>query len=162
MVDLSQQKGFTLLEALIAMLITGGALLGLGVVHLKSVQQSQLTAQRALVNIQANDLIDRLWADRCVINDTTKQNAIRDRWANNWNPTSTASNLTYSTSQLAMNQMVTDWGATLTPTVSNNIITYQLVISWKNAKAVWYQGITDTTGTQSLTYNFSIPKCTTP
>ena len=76
MVDLSQQKGFTLLEALIAMLITGGALLGLGVVHLKSVQQSQLTAQRALVNIQANDLIDRLWADRCVINDTTKQNAI--------------------------------------------------------------------------------------
>ena len=61
-----------------------------------------------------------------------------------------------------MNQMMTDWGATLTPTVSNNIITYQLVISWKNAKAVWYQGITDTTGTQSLTYNFSIPKCTTP
>lgn len=92
------QQGFVLIEALIAMLITAGVLLGLGILHLKSMQQSALTTQRTIATIQANDLIDRMWASVCSLDDSSGQlmagqvNAIKVQWQNRWKTVGNVSN----------------------------------------------------------------------
>ena len=151
MINLKQQQGFTLLEALIAMFITASALLGLGVLHLRSVQQTQLATQRTIANIQANDLVDRMWANVCSL--STQQNAIFTAWQTRWNP-STAGTL--GTNETAMHQLLKNWNGELTQPDTTNSRRYQVVISWTNTKAAWYES---TPASQSFTYNFSLPTC---
>ncbi|WP_273776730.1 type IV pilus modification PilV family protein [Acinetobacter sp. GSS19] len=148
------QRGFTLLEALIAMFLTAGALLGLGVLHLKSVQQSQLATQRTIANIQANDLIDRMWANLCSL--STQKTTVISSWQNDWNSTTTNG---LSTNQKAMHQMMNGWQGTVTE-IDTTRQRFQVVISWTNAKAAWYRDTTNTTANQqSFSYQFTLPKC---
>lgn len=144
------QQGFTLLEALIAMFITASALLGLGLLHLKSVQQSQLATQRTIANIQANDLVDRMWANVCSL--STQQARIITSWQGRWDPTTAG---TLASNQSAMHQLLNSWQGTVTqPDTTKQ--RYQVVITWTNAKAAWYSS---TAQTQSFTYNFTLPTC---
>jgi type IV pilus assembly protein PilV len=58
-------SGFTLIEVLITVLITSIGLLALAAMQVRALQDSHSSFQRTLVIVQANDLVERLWAGRC-------------------------------------------------------------------------------------------------
>ena len=149
MKNFNAQQGFTLLESLIAMFLTAGAILGLGILHIKSVQQSQLAMQRTIANIQANDLVDSMWANRCSLSSK-----IGDDWKGRWD--STQDEMT-ETDQIAMRQFLQDWTGEITPDPAPNQQQYKVVISWVNDKAAAGTEVTQ----QNFTYDFSLPACTT-
>lgn len=149
MKSFNAQQGFTLLEALIAMFLTAGAILGLGILHIKSAQQSQLAMQRTIANIQANDLVDRIWANRCSL--STQYGGIKSSWQDRWDPSKAG---TLEENQTAMHQVLHGWTGSITPESYSNQQQYKVVISWVNDKAA--------AGTQqNFTYNFTLPACTT-
>lgn len=157
------QQGFTLLEALIAMFITAGVLMGLGILHLKSVQQSALTTQRTIASIQANDLIDRMWASVCSLDNSTGQldqattgtmRAIETQWQNRWKVT--GSSFTPTSAQKALHSRMTAWSGSLT-VVDASKRRYQITIEWENSKAKWYEA--DPATKERFIYHFSVPKC---
>ncbi|PAJ71984.1 hypothetical protein CJF42_23635 [Pseudoalteromonas sp. NBT06-2] len=63
----SQSKGFTLIEVLIALIITSVALLGLASGQLKSLQYATNSFNYTVSLIQANNAIERIWGDICVL-----------------------------------------------------------------------------------------------
>lgn len=158
------QEGFALLEALIAMFITAGVLLGLGVLHIKSVQQSVLTTQRTIATIQANDLIDRMWASVCSLDnstgqpDTTKVNAIKTQWENRWKVTGNTSSFVngLTTEQIALHNRMNGWLGSLEIDDSTKR-RYKITIQWENKKAKWYEA--NPADKESFIYYFSVPKC---
>src|SRR5690554_51723 len=58
----SQQSGFTLIEALVALLVLSIGLLGAATMQLKSLQGAQSGYQRAVASLAAQDAVERLWA----------------------------------------------------------------------------------------------------
>lgn len=160
---MKSQQGFALLEALIAMFITAGVLLGLGILHLKSMQQSALTTQRTIATIQANDLIDRMWASICSLDNNTRQldetttgklRAIETQWKNRWKIT--GSSFTPNSAQKALHNRMTAWSGSLT-VVDATKRRYQITIEWENSKAKWYEATP--TNKEIFNYYFSVPKC---
>lgn len=75
-----QQRGVALLEALITMVVVSVGLLGVAALQLKSLQFSYGSYQRTLASVQANDLVERLWANLCVLSDDTQRNAVYTDW----------------------------------------------------------------------------------
>ena len=158
------QQGFALLEALIAMFITAGVLLGLGVLHIKSVQQSALTTQRTIASIQANDLIDRMWASVCSLDnstgqpDTTKVNAIKTQWQNRWKVEDNESDFVeeLTSDQIALHNRMNGWSGNL-EIVNAAKRRYKITIEWENKKAKWYEA--NPADKESFIYHFAVPKC---
>ena len=58
-------SGFTLIEVLITVLITSIGLLALAAMQVRALQDSHSSFQRTVAIVQANDLVERLWAGRC-------------------------------------------------------------------------------------------------
>ena len=159
----NSQHGFALLEALIAMFITAGVLLSLGILHIKSMQQSALTTQRTIATLQANDLIDRMWASVCSLDNSTGQldqtttgtmRAIEAQWKNRWKIT--GSSFTPTSAQKALHSRMTAWSGSLT-VVDASKRRYQITIEWENSKAKWYEATP--TNKETFNYYFSVPKC---
>ena len=158
------QQGFALLEALIAMFITAGVLMGLGILHLKSVQQSALTTQRTIATIQANDLIDRMWASVCSLDDNTGQMAagnvsnIKTQWENRWKVTGNTSSFVngLTTEQIALHNRMNGWSGNLEIDDATKR-RYKITIQWENKKAKWYEA--NPADKESFIYYFSVPKC---
>ena len=158
------QQGFALLEALIAMFITAGVLMGLGILHLKSVQQSALTTQRTIATIQANDLIDRMWASVCSLDDNTGQIAagnvsnIKTQWENRWKVTGNTSSFVngLTTEQIALHNRMNGWSGNLEIDDATKR-RYKITIQWENKKAKWYEA--NPADKESFIYYFSVPKC---
>ena len=160
---MNSQQGVALLEALIAMFITAGVLLGLGVLHIKSMQQSALTTQRTIATIQANDLIDRMWASVCSLDDSTGQIAegnvsnIKTQWEKRWkvenNESAFVEDLTAD--QIALHNRMNGWLGKLEikDTAKRR---YKITIEWENKKAKWYENPADK---ESFIYHFAVPKC---
>lgn len=161
---MNSQQGFALLEALIAMFITAGVLLGLGVLHIKSVQQSALTTQRTIASIQANDLIDRMWASVCSLDnstgqpDTTKVNAIKTQWQNRWKVEDNESDFVeeLTSDQIALHNRMNGWSGNL-EIVNAAKRRYKITIEWENKKAKWYEA--NPADKESFIYHFAVPKC---
>ena len=161
---MNSQQGFALLEALIAMFITAGVLLGLGVLHIKSVQQSALTTQRTIASIQANDLIDRMWASVCSLDnstgqpDTTKVNAIKTQWQNRWKVEDNESDFVeeLTSDQIALHNRMNGWSGNL-EIVNAAKRRYKITIEWENKKAKWYEA--NPADKESFIYHFAAPKC---
>ncbi|MBU2971801.1 prepilin-type N-terminal cleavage/methylation domain-containing protein [Pseudoalteromonas sp. C2R02] len=63
----SQSKGFTLIEVLIALIISSIALLGLASGQLKSLQYATNSFNYTVSLIQANNAIERMWVDICAL-----------------------------------------------------------------------------------------------
>ena len=164
MQKMNLQQGFALLEALIAMFITAGVLLGLGVLHIKSVQQSALTTQRTIASIQANDLIDRMWASVCSLDnstgqpDTTKVNAIKTQWQNRWKVEDNESDFVeeLTSDQIALHNRMNGWSGNL-EIVNAAKRRYKITIEWENKKAKWYEA--NPADKESFIYHFAVPKC---
>lgn len=161
---MNSQQGFALLEALIAMFITAGVLLGLGVLHIKSVQQSALTTQRTIATMQANDLIDRMWASVCSLDnstgqpDTDKVDTIKTQWTNRWKVTGNTSSFVngLTPEQIALHNRMNGWSGNLKIDDATKR-RYEITIEWENKKAKWYEG--NLADKESFIYYFSVPKC---
>lgn len=57
----NKQSGFTLIEALVAVLILSVGLLGVAAMQLKAMQSSHVAYQRSVATLAAQDAVDRLW-----------------------------------------------------------------------------------------------------
>lgn len=157
---MNSQQGFALFEALIAMFITAGVLLGLGILHMKSMQQSALTTQRTIATIQANDLIDRMWASVCSLDNNSGRvvegqiNAIKVQWQNRWKIT--GSTFTPSSTQKALHNRMNSWSGDL-EIENESKRRYKITIEWENKKAKWYAD--NPADKETFIYYFSVPKC---
>lgn len=164
MQKMNSQQGFALLEALIAMFITAGVLLGLGMLHIKSVQQSALTTQRTIASIQANDLIDRMWASVCSLDDSTTGlptddtiEPIRDQWQSRWEIADDNDFVEILTvDQIALHNRMNGWSGNL-EIVNAAKRRYKITIEWENKKAKWYEA--NPADKESFIYHFAVPKC---
>jgi type IV pilus assembly protein PilV len=65
-----KNSGFTLIEAMVAIAIASIALLGLAAGQMKSLQYAQNSFQYTVALIQANNTIERIWGDICVLQTT--------------------------------------------------------------------------------------------
>jgi len=79
-------KGFTLLETLIALLVLSFGLLGLAGLQLKTLQSSHVSYQRGLANIIAADAVERLWANMGAAAPRTAAQ-IQAQWLQHWTNT---------------------------------------------------------------------------
>ena len=58
-----RQSGFTLIEALVALLVLSIGLLGVAAMQLKALQGAHAAYQRSIASLAAQDAQERLWAD---------------------------------------------------------------------------------------------------
>ncbi|UYG08081.1 type IV pilus modification protein PilV [Halomonas sp. M4R1S46] len=56
-------KGFTLIEALIAILVLSLGLLGVAAMQLNAMKSSHVSYQRSIATLSAQDAVERLWAE---------------------------------------------------------------------------------------------------
>lgn len=78
----SRQRGVSLIEALITMVVLSVGLLSVAALQVRALQVSHNSYQRSIAVVQANDAVERLWAGICVLSDTTKFNQIQADWQN--------------------------------------------------------------------------------
>lgn len=75
-------SGFSMIEVLVTMLIVSVGLLGVAALQVKSLQHAYSSYQRTLATVQANDAVERLWANVCDLpGDIT---VIEDEWIAEW------------------------------------------------------------------------------
>lgn len=90
----SSGRGFTLLEALIALLITSLGMLGVAAMHIQAMQNVHLAYQRSIATLAAQDGVERLWLalgegrGRCP--DAV---AVKSAWLDHWSPLDRTSKL---------------------------------------------------------------------
>ncbi len=72
-------SGFTLLEVLITLVILSIGLVSIAALQAQLLRDSYSSLQRTVVSVQANDLVERLWAGRC--DGTNFPDAIFLAWA---------------------------------------------------------------------------------
>ncbi|MDI5922439.1 type IV pilus modification protein PilV [Halomonas sp. LR5S13] len=82
---LTYEGGFTLLEALLAVLVLSIGLLGVAGMQLKAMQSAQVAYQRSIATLAAQDAVERLWAS-VAANDGICSSASIDDWASQWDP----------------------------------------------------------------------------
>lgn len=58
----TRQRGFTLIEALVALLVLSIGMLGVAAMQLKSLQGAHAAYQRSIASLAAQDAQERLWA----------------------------------------------------------------------------------------------------
>lgn len=58
-----RQRGFTLLEALVALLVLSIGMLGVAAMQLKALQGAHAAYQRSIASLAAQDAQERLWAE---------------------------------------------------------------------------------------------------
>ena len=131
-----KQKGFTLIEILITMIVISVALLGIGMLQVKALQYSYASYQRSVATIQANDLVERLWAGMCSLPGGV--NSISSEW------------VTANTNSLP------NWSGTLNYNASGSLPLYTITISWQDQK-IKYTSTDVSQLTQQLVETISIP-----
>lgn len=63
----TRQRGFTLIEALVALLVLSIGMLGVAAMQLKSLQGAHAAYQRSIASLAAQDAQERLWAEVAAI-----------------------------------------------------------------------------------------------
>ncbi|MBZ9566588.1 type IV pilus modification protein PilV [Modicisalibacter tunisiensis] len=83
-------RGFSLIEALVALLILAIGLLGVAGMQLKALQSTHMGYQRTIATLAAQDLQERLWrglADDSACPDPSSTDwkaQMKDKWAPEW------------------------------------------------------------------------------
>ena len=83
-------KGFTLIEALIAILVLSLGLLGVAAMQLKAMQSAHVSYQRSIATLSAQDAVERLWAELGdaskpgICPDATSVATINTAWNTQW------------------------------------------------------------------------------
>src|SRR5690554_5937575 len=63
-------RGFTLLEALVAVLVLSLGMLGVAAMQLKAMQSAHVAYQRSVASLAAQDAVERLWVSLSLANGT--------------------------------------------------------------------------------------------
>lgn len=91
-------RGFTLIEALVALLVLSVGLVGLAMMQVKAMQSSHVAYQRSVATIAAQDMVERLWIELgrsapasivCpeatdVVADSDPEKTILEQWHDRW------------------------------------------------------------------------------
>lgn len=82
----SSCRGFLMIEVLVTMVILAVGLLGAAALQARSMQYAYASAQRTIATIQANDLVERLWANACKLSENPEKTAedIEGIWRAGW------------------------------------------------------------------------------
>ncbi len=85
---MSLVRGFSLIEAMVALLVLSIGALGLGAMQLKGLQSAHVSYQRAVAVLAAEDAEERLWR-RLSVNDMRCPDAdaldsIEQQWRKDW------------------------------------------------------------------------------
>lgn len=131
-----KNKGFTLIEVLITLVVLSIALLGVGVLQVKALQYSYASYQRSVATLQANDLVERLWSGMCALPGS------KDTIVSEW--------VTSNTNSLP------NWSGSLAYDATGNIPIYTITISWQDNK-IKYTGTDTSQAAQQLVQSISIP-----
>lgn len=134
-----KNAGFSLIEVLITMVVISVALLSLAVLQIKALQYSYASYQRSLATIQANDLVERLWAGLCAL--PRGVNSISAEWV------------------AANTNSLPNWTGSLVYDASGTLPIYTITISWQDEK-IKYTNTDTTQTTQQIIQNVSIPAIT--
>lgn len=134
-----KNAGFSLIEVLITMVVISVALLSLAVLQIKALQYSYASYQRSLATIQANDLVERLWAGLCALPGSV--NSISAEWV------------------AANTNSLPNWTGSLVYDASGTLPIYTITISWQDEK-IKYTNTDTTQTTQQIIQNVSIPAIT--
>jgi type IV pilus assembly protein PilV len=78
------QSGFTLLEALIAVLVLSVGLLGVAAMQLRALQSAHMGYQRAVVSLAAIDAQERAWAGLASNDTCPVASDIQGDWLGQW------------------------------------------------------------------------------
>lgn len=81
-----RQRGFTLIEALVALFVLSIGLLGVAAMQLKSLQGAHAAYQRSIASLAAQDAQERLWARMAQVGDLEcpSWSDAGDDWHGNW------------------------------------------------------------------------------
>ena len=80
----TQQTGFTLVEALIALLVLSIGLLGVAAMQLRALQSAHMGYQRAVVSLAAIDAQERAWAGLASNGACPAAGDIQGDWLGQW------------------------------------------------------------------------------
>lgn len=83
------QRGFSLVEALIALLVLSLGLVGVAAMQLKALQSATQGYQRSVASVAAVDAQERLWAQLATLEvgqtcEDINVDALEQAWANHW------------------------------------------------------------------------------
>ncbi|WP_386080129.1 type IV pilus modification protein PilV [Vreelandella sp. F11] len=81
----AKQRGFSLIEALIALLVLSIGLIGIAAMQLKALQSANTGYQRSVASVAAVDAQERLWAELAKDGvDSCADIAIETAWKTQW------------------------------------------------------------------------------
>lgn len=83
------QRGFSLIEALIALVVLSVGLLGVAAMQLKALQSAHDGYQRSLASVAAVDAQERLWAELATLDpgqscENIDSSAVQTKWRAHW------------------------------------------------------------------------------
>lgn len=139
-----QNKGFSLIEVLVTLVIFSIGLLGMAALQTRALKNTYASFQRSLATLQAQDLVDRLWTSTCILSDSTK----RDLVISEWQTVHQAS----SSTKLSM----PNWSGTVNYTAASGLFT--ISIGWTDF--VVNSGQASLGASQSLVQYTQIPTVT--
>ena len=133
------QTGFTLIEALIALVVLSIGLLGVAAMQLKALQSAHMGYQRSVVSLVAIDAQERVWAALSELGSCPDASALSDiegAWLSEWFGT-----------------ILVDDGTSL---ASSSGCGYSVSIEWQEGRYSIYPDGTDETGVAFI-YQFRLP-----
>lgn len=131
------QRGFSMMEALVTMVVVSVGLLGIAALQGKSLQHAYASHQRTLATVQANDLVERLWASVCAL--PAGRDAVRDEWIAAWEG----------------DARMPDWSGQLDYDAAQTPPRYTVTIGWSDERIKLAADNAD--AAQSFVYHFAIP-----
>lgn len=136
-------RGVSLIEVAVTMTLLLVGILGTLKLQATSLKSTYSTFQRNLAAVQAQDLVERLWAGICVQSVSSTRASIVSEWQAQHNPEGSLKSSKSSVSNLQMS----GWSGALNTLTSN---VYEVVIDW-----------TDAASGESLQYKLytSLPGC---
>jgi type IV pilus assembly protein PilV len=108
----------SLVEVLVTMVIVSVGLLGVAGLQLKALKNTYASFQRSLATLQAQDLVDRIWASTCVLSNATQRGNIKSEWQ--------AVHSASASTKLSM----PNWAGDFTYTASTGL--FVITVSWKD------------------------------